>query len=65
MSRANGLNIAKLTTYFMGAILLTLGLMMAYFSTRADTGIITPRLYTPIALAVAVIGLTMFVVRGE
>jgi hypothetical protein len=65
MSRANGLNFARLTTYFMGAILLTLGVMMTYFSMRADKGIITPRLYTLITLVVAFIGLIMFVVRGE
>jgi glucose uptake protein GlcU len=56
MSWGENLTLSKLTTNLSGVILLALGLVIAYFSTKADMGHATPRIFTPVGLIVALIG---------
>jgi hypothetical protein len=65
MSEGNGLNFSKLTIYLFGAIFLAAGLMLTYFSLGAGVDIISPRLFTPIAVLVSIVGLVMFIVKVE
>jgi len=65
MSGGNGLNFSKLTIYIFAAIFLVVGLMLTYFSLNAGVDIISPRLFTPIAVVISIVGLAMFVVKVE
>jgi len=65
MSEGNGLNFSKLTIYLFGAIFLAAGLMLTYFSLGAGVDIISPRMYTPIAILISIIGLAMLIVKVE
>ena len=56
MSRGENLTLSKLTTNISGVILLALGLVIVYFSVRAEMGYATPRIFTPIGLVVALLG---------
>lgn len=63
MSREDSLTLAKLATNLFGAILLALGLMLTYFSMKADADIVNPSMFTPIGLAIVIIGVLMFATR--
>ena len=65
MSEGNGLNFSKLTIYLFGAIFLAAGLMLTYFSLGAGVDIISPRMYTPIAILISIIGLAMLIVKVD
>ena len=65
MSEGNELTLSKLTIYFFGAILLVIGFMLTYFSLRAGMDIVSPRMYTPIAIIVSIVGLVMLLVKVE
>jgi len=65
MSEGNGLNFSRITIYLFGAILLAIGFMLTYFSLGAGVDIISPRLFTPIAILVSIIGLVMLIVKVE
>ena len=65
MSEGSGLNFSKLTIYLFGAIFLAVGLMLTYFSLGAGVDIISPRMYTPIAILISIIGLAMLIVKVE
>ena len=65
MSEGNGLNFSKLTIYLFGAIFFAVGLMLTYFSLGAGMDIISPRIFTPIAILIAILGLVMFVVKVD
>ena len=65
MSKGNGLNFQKLSVYLFAAIFLVVGLMLTYFSSVAGVDIVSPRLFTPLAVIVSVVGLAMFVVKVE
>jgi hypothetical protein len=65
MSEGNGLNYSKLTIYLFGAILLAIGFALTYFSLGAGVDIISPRLFTPIAMLVSIVGLVLLVVKVE
>ena len=45
-----------LATGIFGVIIIVLGLLLTYFSLRTDVGLISPHIFTPIGLAVALVG---------
>jgi len=61
MSKEESLTLSKLATNIFGVILLALGLMLTYFSIRADVDIVSPRMFTPIGLAVVIMGGLMLI----
>jgi hypothetical protein len=63
MSDERRLTLAKLATNIFGIILFALGLTLTYFSIKADVEIVSPRMFTPIGLAVAIIGGLMILAR--
>jgi hypothetical protein len=65
MSEGNGLNFSRITIYLFGVILLVIGLMLTYFSLGAGVDIISPRLFTPIAMLVSVVGILMLIAKVE
>ena len=65
MSEGNELTLSKLTIYFFGAIFLVIGFMLTYFSLGAGMDIVSPRMYTPIAIIVSIVGLVMLLVKVE
>ncbi len=56
MSGDEGLTISKLAVNIFGVILLTLGLVITYFSIQADMGIIDPGIFTPVGILIALAG---------
>lgn len=52
-----------LATGLFGVVLIVLGLLLAYFSLGTDVDLVSPRMFTPIGLAVALIGGFMLVAR--
>ena len=65
MSEGNGLNFSRITIYLFGVILLAVGFALTYFSLGAGVDIVSPRLFTPIAMLVSVVGLVMLIVKVE
>ena len=65
MSVGNGLNFSRITIYLFGVILLAVGFALTYFSLGAGVDIVSPRLFTPIAMLVSVVGLVMLIVKVE
>ncbi len=56
MSGDEGLTISKLAVNIFGVILLTLGLVITYFSIQADMGIIDPGIFAPVGILIALAG---------
>jgi hypothetical protein len=56
MSGDEGLTISKLTVNIFGVILLTLGLVITYFSIQADMGVIDPGIFAPVGILIAFAG---------
>ncbi len=56
MSGDEGLTISKLAVNIFGVILLTLGLVITYFSIQADMGVIDPGIFAPVGLLIALAG---------
>lgn len=65
MSGGEGPTLGQLITTFLGIILLALGLMLIYFSVNADVGLVSPRIFTPVGVAIALIGGFMIVARKD
>jgi len=65
MSDGNGVSFSKLTIYLIAAILLVIGFALTYFSLGASVDIISPRLFTPIAVLISAVGLVMLIVKVE
>ncbi len=56
MSGDEGLTISKLAVNIFGVILLTLGLVITYFSMQADMGVIDPGIFAPVGILIALAG---------
>ena len=65
MSEGNGLNFSMISIYLFGAIFLAAGLLLTYFSLGAGLDIVSPRLFTPLATLITILGLVMFIVKVE
>lgn len=65
MSDGDGVNFSKLTIYLIAVILLAMGLALTYFSLGASADIISPRMFTPIAMLISAVGLVMLIVKVE
>ncbi len=65
MSEEGGLTLGELAVYFFGVVLLILGLMLTYFSFRAEVGLVSPRTLTPVGIAISLIGGFMLLARGS
>jgi hypothetical protein len=63
MSVEDGLTLGKLASYILGVILFAMGLMLTYFSVRVESGLVSPRIFTPIGVAIALIGGFMIITR--
>lgn len=63
MSDEGGMTLAGLATKLFGVILLVLGLLLSYFSLSTDVGTVNPRVFTPIGLAVALVGGSMLLAK--
>ena len=60
-----GPTLGQLVTTFLGVILLALGMMLTYFSINADVGMVSPRMFTPVGVAIVLIGGFMIVARKD
>ncbi len=56
MSGDEGLTISKLAVNIFGVIVLTLGLVITYFSMQADMGVIDPGIFAPVGILIALAG---------
>ncbi len=56
MSGDEGLTISKLAVNIFGVILLTLGLVITYFSIQADMGVIDPDIFASVGILVTLAG---------
>jgi len=56
MSGDEGLTISKLAVNIFGVIVLTLGLVITYFSMQADMGVIDPSIFAPVGILIALAG---------
>lgn len=65
MSDGDGVNFSKLSIYLIVAILLAIGLALTYFSLGASADIVSPRMFTPIAMLISAVGLVMLIVKVE
>lgn len=65
MSKEEGLTLGRLATIVVGVILLTLGLMLTYFSLNTDIELVSSRFFTPVGLVIMLIGGFMTITRGE
>ncbi|KON31509.1 hypothetical protein AC482_00530 [miscellaneous Crenarchaeota group-15 archaeon DG-45] len=63
MSEEGRITLMGLATGLFGVVLIVLGLLLAYFSLGTDVDLVSPRMFTPIGLAVALIGGFMLVAR--
>jgi hypothetical protein len=63
MSQEEPLTLSKLAVSFFGVIVIALGLVITYYSSLSETGIISPRLFTPLGLIVVIIGGIMIISR--
>lgn len=63
MSQEEPLTLSKLAVSFFGVIVLALGLVITYYSSVSETGIISPRPFTPLGLIVVIIGGIMIISR--
>lgn len=64
MSEEGKMTLMRLANGIFGVIIFVLGLLLTYFSLRTDIGIVNPRIFTPIGLAVAVVG-GLMILAGE
>jgi len=51
-----GLTLTGIAVKLLGVVLLILGLLLTYFSLKTDVSVINPRIFTPVALTVALLG---------
>ena len=65
MSKREDPTAGDLATNLFGVILLALGLMLTYFSMNAEAGQVSPRIFTPVGLAVALIGGLIIIIRKD
>jgi hypothetical protein len=65
MSAGEGPTLGRLTTNFLGVILLALGLMLAYYSINADIDLVSPRIFTPVGIVIVLIGGLMIIARKD
>ncbi len=56
MSEDEGLTISKLVVNLFGVILLVLGIVITYYSMRADVGSIDPSIFVPVGILIAIAG---------
>ncbi len=56
MSGDEGLTISKLAVNILGVIVLTLGLVITYYSMQADMGVIDPGIFAPVGILIALAG---------
>jgi uncharacterized membrane protein len=56
MSRENNLAITKIMVNLLGVLLLILGILITYFSIQAESGIPSPKLFTPLGILVIISG---------
>jgi hypothetical protein len=56
MSGDEGLTISKLAVNIFGVIVLTLGLVITYYSMQADMGVIDPGIFAPVGILIALAG---------
>ncbi len=56
MSGDEGLTISKLAVNIFGVVVLTLGLVITYFSMQADMGVIDPGIFAPVGILIALAG---------
>jgi len=64
VSEEGKMTLMGLATGIFGVIIIVLGLLLTYFSLRTDVGLISPRIFTPIGLAVALVG-GLMLLAGE
>lgn len=62
MSEAR-LTITGLAAKLLGVIILVLGLLLAYFSMKADIETVNPRIFAPIGVTVALLGGLMILAK--
>jgi hypothetical protein len=65
MSAREGPTLGRLATNFLGVVLLALGMMLAYFSINADIDLVSPRMFTPLGIAIVLIGGLMIIARKD
>ena len=63
MSGEEDLSFGRLAAYIFGVILLALGLMLSYFSFQVEVGLVSPRIFTPVGVVIALIGGLMIIAR--
>lgn len=63
MSQEEPLTLSKLAVSFFGVIIIALGLVITYYSSVSEKGIISPRLFTPMGFIVVIIGGLMIISR--
>jgi len=64
MSDAEETTLTGLTTKLFGGIVLILGLLLTYFSLKTDVGGgVNPRIFTPIGVAVLLVGGFMLIAK--
>lgn len=63
MSGEEGLSFGRLAAYIFGVVLLTLGLMLTYFSFQVEVGLVSPRIFTPVGVVISLIGGLMIITR--
>lgn len=63
MPGEEGLSFGRLAAYIFGVILLALGLMLTYFSFQVEVGLVSPRIFTPVGVVIALIGGLMIIAR--
>jgi hypothetical protein len=63
MSQREGLNVSRLAVYAFGVIILSLGIVLTYFSVKAEVGVVSPRMFAPVGVVMMVLGGILLVSR--
>jgi hypothetical protein len=65
MSKGQNLTAGRLASYIFGLVLIGLGLTLAYFSNKAEAGMMSLGLYSVLGFVVAAVGGVLILVREE
>jgi hypothetical protein len=65
MSKGEDLTAGRLASYIFGLVLLGLGLTLAYFSNKAEAGMMSLGLFSVLGFVVAAVGGVLILVREE
>ncbi len=57
------LSLLDLSIRLIGFLILLIGAYLTYISLKAEVGVTNPRVFTPLGLAIALLGVLMLVVR--